>query len=118
MPQVFRIEDEAKAGKAYVEFLRSAALSAGVYRLRAGQPDLQSPHTEDEIYYVVAGKAHIQVSGEDEPIESGQIAFVPANAEHHFHSITEDLVLLVVFAPPEYSRSGDAWPGKTPKRPR
>jgi len=33
---------------AYVEFLRKADLSMGVYRLSAGAEDKQKPHSEDE----------------------------------------------------------------------
>jgi mannose-6-phosphate isomerase-like protein (cupin superfamily) len=31
--------------------------SAGIYRLMAGEADEQTPHHEDEIYYVLSGRA-------------------------------------------------------------
>ena len=44
-------------GVRYEEFHRVPDLSAGLYVLEAGATDLQSPHTEDELYYVVRGRA-------------------------------------------------------------
>lgn len=44
------------AGKPYHEFLRVPDLSAGIYALEAGAADPQSPHTEDELYYVISGR--------------------------------------------------------------
>ena len=49
----------AGAGALYHEFLRVPALSAGLYVLDAGAVDPQPPHTEDEIYHVLAGRARI-----------------------------------------------------------
>ena len=49
-------EQQAKTGKAYLEFLRAPAMSAGLYVLPAGGTDGQSPHQEDEMYYVVREK--------------------------------------------------------------
>jgi mannose-6-phosphate isomerase-like protein (cupin superfamily) len=85
----------------YLEFLRVPALSVGLYMLPAGASDPQKPHTEDEVYHVVGGKAKIRVGGEDRPLASGSIVFVKSGVEHRFHSIEEDLTVLVFFAPAE-----------------
>ena len=90
-------------GKLYLEFLREPSLSMGLYILRAGGADPQSPHTEDEVYYIVSGRATIRVGDEDQQVEPGTTVFVAANVEHRFHTITEDLKVLVFFAPAEYS---------------
>jgi mannose-6-phosphate isomerase-like protein (cupin superfamily) len=90
-------------GDHYHEFLRAPSLSAGVYHLPAGGTDPQQPHTEDEVYYVVSGQALIRVGDEDRPVSAGSVVFVAAEVEHHFHSITEALVILVFFAPAEHS---------------
>jgi mannose-6-phosphate isomerase-like protein (cupin superfamily) len=92
-----------QTGRLYLEFLRVPACSAGVYELPAGATDLQKPHTEDEIYYVVKGRGAVRVGDEDRAVEAGTVVFVPANQPHHFHSIGEDLTLLVFFAPAERS---------------
>jgi mannose-6-phosphate isomerase-like protein (cupin superfamily) len=87
----------------YTEFLRVPALSAGLYVLPAGGTDPQQPHSEDEIYYVASGRASIQVGGEDRPVTAGSFVYVPATVPHRFHSIEEELIILVCFAPAEYS---------------
>lgn len=92
---------QAKAGKAYLEFLRAPAMSAGIYVLPAGGTDSQSPHQEDEMYYVVRGKARMRVGGESQAVAAGSVVFVEKREEHRFHDITEELVLLVFFAPAE-----------------
>jgi mannose-6-phosphate isomerase-like protein (cupin superfamily) len=95
------LAQRAAAGKLYLEFLREASLSAGLYILPAGGVDPQQPHMEDEVYYVISGRGSITVANEVQPVEAGSIVFVPAEAEHRFHGIAEELVILVFFAPPE-----------------
>ena len=94
-------EQRGKTGKRYLEFLRIPAMSAGVYALAAGATDTQSPHQEDEMYYVVRGKARMKVGAESQPVSAGSVIFVEARAEHRFYDITEELVVLVFFAPAE-----------------
>lgn len=88
-------------GRAYLEFLRVPALSMGIYHLPAGGTDGQRPHREDEVYYVVKGRGMMRVGAEDRAVGPGAVVFVPAAVEHRFHSIEEDLTLLVFFAPAE-----------------
>jgi mannose-6-phosphate isomerase-like protein (cupin superfamily) len=85
----------------YAEWVRSAALSAGVYRLPADGVDGQRPHGEDEVYVVTRGVAALDVEGVVHPVRAGSVAFVPAKAEHRFVEISDDLEVVVVFAPPE-----------------
>jgi len=91
-------------GKPYLEYLRVSSMSMGLYRLPTAGIDLQSPHTEDEVYYVVSGKAVIHVNGEDHPVQNGSIVYVAANAPHQFHSIEQELEILVFFAPAEHTQ--------------
>ena len=89
--------------KLYLEFLKVPDLSMGLYVLPADGTDSQSPHTEDEVYYVVSGRAKINVAGEDHAVQAGSIVYVAKNIVHRFHSIEEELRVLVFFAPAEYS---------------
>jgi mannose-6-phosphate isomerase-like protein (cupin superfamily) len=91
------------SNKAYLEFLKVPDLSMGLYVLPAGGTDPQSPHTEDEVYYVVSGVAQIKVADEDRAVGAGSIVYVAKNVEHRFHSIEEELTVIVFFAPAEYS---------------
>ena len=92
------------AGLLYHEFLSVPDLSGGLYVLEAGATDPQSPHTEDELYVVMSGRATVVVDGERRSIRQGSVIFVAAHDEHHFVDIEERLVLLVMFGPAEYSR--------------
>jgi mannose-6-phosphate isomerase-like protein (cupin superfamily) len=87
--------------KRYQEFLRVPAMSAGIYVLSAGATDKQSPHKEDEIYYVVRGKAKMRLGREERSISQGDVIYVAKNLEHRFFDIAEELELLVIFAPAE-----------------
>jgi mannose-6-phosphate isomerase-like protein (cupin superfamily) len=89
------------SGRPYLEFLRVPSLSSGVYVLPAGATDRQRPHAEDEVYYVVRGRGKFTQAGADRSVRAGDVLFVPAREEHRFHSVDEELVLLVFFAPPE-----------------
>jgi mannose-6-phosphate isomerase-like protein (cupin superfamily) len=96
--------DRDAAGQRYREFLCVADLSAGLYVVEAGATDPQSPHTEDELYYVVSGRARITVGDETRDVTAGSLVFVGASVPHRFHHIEERLEVLVAFGPAEGSR--------------
>ncbi len=97
------IAQQADGNAPYLEFLRVPDLSLGVYVLEPGMPDQQTPHAEDEVYYIVSGRGMLQVGEEAISVQAGAMVYVPARAPHHFHSITETLCTLVFFAPAEGS---------------
>ncbi len=97
------ISQREESNKLYLEFLKVPDLSMGLFALPAGGEDPQLPHTEDEVYYVVSGRAKILVADEEQDVSAGSIVYVAKNVAHHFHSIEEDLTVLVFFAPAEYS---------------
>ena len=99
------VAEHAKLGERYHEFFMASRLSLGLYVLKAGEPDPQQPHTEDEVYYVIQGQGMIQVECEDRPVKAVSIVYGCEAVEHRFHSITEDLQILVMFAPPRRSRA-------------
>lgn len=103
--QAFSLNDllatGAASGRLYHEFLRVPALSAGIYQLAAGAVDPQQPHDQDEVYYIIDGRAHIRVGDEDRPVQPGDTIYVAAHVPHKFHTIVEDLTILVLFAPAE-----------------
>jgi mannose-6-phosphate isomerase-like protein (cupin superfamily) len=102
------LAQQAASGRPYLEFHRSRDVSTGLYVLPAGGVDRQRPHAEDEVYWVVAGRGLIRVGAEDRPVGPGSIVFVGAGVEHRFHSIEEDLQILVAFGPAEGSRAAAA----------
>ena len=91
----------AANGNLYREFLRVPSMSAGLYVLPAGATDPQRPHHEDEMYYVIRGRARFRAADQDQEVSAGSVLFVAAEVEHRFYDITEELAVLVFFAPAE-----------------
>jgi mannose-6-phosphate isomerase-like protein (cupin superfamily) len=92
------VERQQSSASPYREFVRVPALSCGVYSLAAGATDLQAPHDEDEIYYVVSGSARVRIGDEERSVGAGSVLYVPATEEHSFCEVEEDLTLMVFFA--------------------
>lgn len=99
LPDIDR--ERKQDGKSYREFLHVPAMSAGLYVLGAGATDLQRPHHEDEMYYVVRGRARFRAGEDDCEVSASSVMFVAAEVEHKFYDITEELAVLVFFAPAE-----------------
>lgn len=83
------------------EFLRSSQMSCAIYRLPVGAKDMQAPHLEDELYFVVEGRARLRVDEDEHDVGPGMMLFVSATTEHSFFDITEDLTLVAMFGPSE-----------------
>lgn len=92
------LDQQAASGKPWLPFLKVPSLYCGMYVLKAGADDPQNPHQDDEVYYIESGRGKIRVNGEDHEAAPGGIIFVKAGAAHKFHSIEEDLKLLVFFS--------------------
>ena len=91
--------DVRERAETWSQPLRVPAMSVGVYLLSAGGKDEQTPHREDEIYYVVRGRAALRIGSSTRSVGPGDCIFVAAGATHRFEDIRDDLELLVVFAP-------------------
>jgi|GEM_PF-1130757 len=91
-------EQLAETKKPWLQFLDVPSMYCGVYHLKAGSQDGQAPHGDDEVYYVESGKAKFVAGDKESDVVPGTILFVPAKMEHRFHSIEEDITLLVFFA--------------------
>lgn len=87
-------------GHGYVDFFASGLLSVGLAVWPAGSTDRQTPHREDEVYYVLGGRGKIRVGRDVRAVQPGSLVFVAAGVEHRFHDIEEDLRVLVFWAPP------------------
>lgn len=80
--KAFRL-DELEAERAandgaYLQFLREKNMSVGLYALDAGTQDPQQPHRQDEVYFVVSGRAAITVGMETTQVARGSVVYVPA----------------------------------------
>ena len=91
-------------GTHWVEHLRVPDLSVGTYSIPADTVDDQTPHAEDEIYVVTAGRAMFEAGGQRVAVGPGSVIYVEAGEVHRFTDVTEDLATVVLFAPAEGSR--------------
>jgi quercetin dioxygenase-like cupin family protein len=94
------LAEQRASGEPWLEFLRVPSLRAGLYVLEPGAWDSQTPHQEDEVYFVAKGRATFQASADRWPVGPGAVIFVAAHEEHRFTDITEELTILVFFATP------------------
>jgi mannose-6-phosphate isomerase-like protein (cupin superfamily) len=99
------LERRARAGGPWLEFLRVPDLSAGIYVIEPGGVDPQQPHTEDEVYVVLAGRSRFTAGDATRDVAPGDTIFVPAGMPHRFHDVVEELRIIVVFGPAEGSRA-------------
>jgi len=97
------LEMHREGGRPYLEFLRRGSMSCGLYVLPAGATDEQRPHTEDEVYVVTAGGSLFTAGDETREVRAGDVLFVAAGVPHRFHDISEELRIVVIFAPPDGS---------------
>src|SRR5260370_27694850 len=101
LPQLLEILRQSH--RPWLEFLRAPSLSMSVYHLKVGELDPQQAHSEDEVYYVVSGRESFRAGSENQTVGKGILIFVERAVEHRFYDITEDLTVLVFFAPREGS---------------
>jgi mannose-6-phosphate isomerase-like protein (cupin superfamily) len=89
----------------WIEFLSVPDLTLGLYVLEAGSVDEQEPHTEDEVYVILAGRSRFTCGEETREVGPGDTIHVPAGVSHRYHDITETLQIIYLFAPQEGSRA-------------
>jgi CMP/dCMP kinase len=84
----------------YLDLLRTAALSSGLHRVARGEPGDRGVRSEEAIYLVLEGRGRFRMGDEEFAVEPGYLFAVPGKVEHGFHSVTEDLLLLLFRATP------------------
>lgn len=98
-----------KSGKNWLPFIEKLSMDCGLYKLAAGSEDEQEPHRLDEAYYIVKGKATLDIMGKKQEVSKGSIVYVQANAKHKFENITEDLLVMVFFSKKRPKPSNDPY---------
>ena len=79
-----------------VEMMRRGKMSVSAFAPRG--VDHQSPHSQDELYFVVTGTAQLCIAdGLPLTCAPGDVLFVPAGMPHHFEQISDEFVTWVVF---------------------
>jgi mannose-6-phosphate isomerase-like protein (cupin superfamily) len=92
------VESRKDDDVSFQEFLNVESMHCGLYHLKKGSKDMQTPHDEDEMYYVIEGRAKLRINGAEQDVNPGTLLYIKASEEHAFFEITEDMTLLVIFA--------------------
>jgi len=90
---------DAAASMRFQYALRRGTMKLGLYA-PAGVDD-QTPHKQDELYFVVSGSGDFLKDGERRPFSPHDAIFVEAGADHRFVDFTPDFTAWVVFWGPE-----------------
>lgn len=92
------LQQRAARGVVWLPFLDEPAMRAGIYHVPAGGDDRQSPHDDDEVYWVSSGAARMTIDDQEFEVAEGDVIYVGAGVTHRFHDVSSDLDLVVVFS--------------------
>ena len=87
------------AGERAVTVLRRGPLDVALSLPQ--HPSQQTPHAQDELYFIVRGRGFLLHDSKRDPFESGDILFVAARTEHQLEGTSDDLALWRVFYGPD-----------------
>jgi mannose-6-phosphate isomerase-like protein (cupin superfamily) len=86
-------------GERLVQALTHGTMSVELYAPLHEDP--QTPHAQDELYFVLSGDSTFVHEGVRVRVSAGSALFVPAGDEHRFEDFSSDFVTWVVFWGPE-----------------
>ncbi len=90
--------DKWKAGVWDIEVLKHGSMSLEIFAPK--EQDFQTPHEQDELYFIVSGCGEFWLDGDTLPFAPGDVIFVPARVDHRFTTFTPDFVTWVLFYGP------------------
>ena len=93
------LEALAASGQPFIPLFEHGSLVIEVYK--PDRVDLQTPHTRDEIYVVIAGTGWFVNGDVRHLFEPGHMLFVPAGITHRFEEFSHDFSTWVLFYGPE-----------------
>ncbi len=93
------LQELTESKQKFIQFFSKGSLIIELYK--PDTSDKQQPHTRDEIYVIVSGKAMFYNEGVIVDVSANDCLHVPAFAEHRFFNFSEDFVTWVVFYGPE-----------------
>jgi mannose-6-phosphate isomerase-like protein (cupin superfamily) len=86
-------------GQRFIEAMRHGSMSVEIYAPIGVDP--QTPHDQDELYFVQTGRGTLRIGHEVHAFEAGDCLFVAAGVEHRFEAFTPDFSTWVVFWGPK-----------------
>ena len=82
-------------GETFIRALAHGSMSVEIYAPVGTDP--QTPHEQDELYLVHAGRATVEMDGGRHEVVPGTVFFVAAGVEHRFVEFSRDFSAWVVF---------------------
>jgi mannose-6-phosphate isomerase-like protein (cupin superfamily) len=84
-----------REGVPFIEAFSHGTMSLELFVPRG--EDLQSPHTQDEIYIIIKGTGEFAKADQRFQFKAGDALFVPAGIPHRFENFSSDLAVWVIF---------------------
>ena len=94
-----KVTPEWPMGERFVEAFKHGSMSVELYAPRGIDP--QTPHAQDELYFILTGTGVLSIGGARHTFEPGACFFVAAGVEHRFESFSDDFATWVVFWGPK-----------------
>jgi mannose-6-phosphate isomerase-like protein (cupin superfamily) len=85
-------------GAPFVTVMAGGTMSVEIFAPQG--VDLQTPHSQDELYFVQTGRGELVINGQRFTAAAGDAFFVAAQVEHRFENFSKDFVTWVVFYGP------------------
>lgn len=82
-------------GERFIQGFAHGSMKLEVYAPRGQDP--QTPHAQDELYFIQQGSGELVVEGKVFSCTAGDALFVPAGAEHRFRNFSDGFATWVVF---------------------
>ena len=89
------VSDKWPSGERFATAFAHGTMSVELYAPVGHDP--QTPHDQDELYFVVAGRSEFVLQEQRMHLAAGDAVFVPAGAVHRFEHFSDDFATWVVF---------------------
>ncbi len=86
-------------GERFVQALSHGSMSVELYAPVGSDP--QSPHLQDELYFIISGTGEFVLEQQRMSFAPGTVFFVPAGKSHRFENFSAGFATWVVFWGPK-----------------
>jgi mannose-6-phosphate isomerase-like protein (cupin superfamily) len=90
-----KVTEQWPMGERFVSAFAHGTMSVEFYAPVGHDP--QTPHSQDELYFIHSGQGELVIENARHTFEAGMVFFVPAGVEHRFENFTADFSTWVVF---------------------
>lgn len=86
-------------GERFISAFTHGSMSVEFYAPIGSDP--QTPHTQDELYFIHSGSGEFVIDGERHSFGPGTVFFVSAGVDHRFENFTSNFSTWIVFWGPQ-----------------